>query len=73
MKFALTIERAKNAVYWTRGLTLAQLMEESLNKAISSLEKTSVIYDDKTGSPLKNKGEEFPQRKEDLKSGRPVK
>lgn len=67
------IERAKNAVYWTRGLTLAQLTEDALEKAISSLEKNSTIYDDKTGNPLKNKGDEFPQRQESLKSGRPVK
>ena len=67
------IERAKNAVYWTRGLTLAQLTEEALDTAIKSLEKNSTIYDDKTGQPLKGKGDEFPQRKEDLKRGRPVK
>lgn len=66
------IERAKNAVYWTRGLTLAQLTEEALEKAIKSLEKNSTIYDDKTGLPLKEKGDEFPKRKENLKSGRPV-
>lgn len=66
------IERAKNAVYWTRGLTLAQLTEEALEKAIKALEKGSVIYDDKTGQPLKEKGNEFPKRREELKSGRPV-
>lgn len=67
------IERAKNAVYWTRGLTLAQLTEEALEKAIKGLEKSSVIYDDSTEKPLKEKGEVFPKRKENLKSGRPVK
>lgn len=67
------IERTKNAVYWTRGLTLAQLTEEALEKAIKGLEKSSVIYDDSTGKPLKDKGDAFPKRKEDLKSGRPVK
>ncbi len=66
-------ERAKNTVYWTRGLTLAQLTEEALEKAIRTLEKNSVIFDDETGKPLKNKGEPFPNRKEELKSGRPVK
>lgn len=67
------VERAKNAVYWTRGLTLAQLTEEALDKAISALEKDSVTYDDKTGKPLREKSEPFPTRKEELKSGRPVK
>lgn len=67
------IERAKNAVYWTRGLTLAQLTEEALEKAIKALEKGSVIYDDKTGQPLKEKGNEFPKRRAELNSGRPVK
>lgn len=67
------IERAKNAVYWTRGLTLAQLTEEALEKTIAALEKASVIYDDKTGKPLKEKGDSFPKRKDELKSGRPVK
>lgn len=67
------IERAKNAVYWTRGLTLAQLTEEALEKAIKALEKGSVIYDDKTGQPLKEKGNEFPKRRSELNSGRPVK
>lgn len=67
------IERAKNAVYWTRGLTLAQLTEEALEKAIKNLEKNSVIYDDGTGQPIKDKGNAFPKRKEELKSGRPIK
>lgn len=67
------IERAKNAVYWTRGLTLAKLTEKALEKAIEVLEKTCVIFDDETGKPLKNKGDPFPNRKEELKSGRPVK
>jgi hypothetical protein len=67
------IERAKNAVYWTRGLTLAQLTENALEQALANLESSSVIYDDSTGQPLKEKGDEFPKRREDLKSGRPVK
>ncbi|MCC5833080.1 MAG: hypothetical protein JJU12_08600 [Chlamydiales bacterium] len=66
------IERAKNAVYWTRGLTLAQLTENALEQALANLEGSSVIYDE-NGNQLKRKGDEFPQRKEDLKSGRPVK
>jgi len=67
------IERAKNAVYWTRGLTLAQLTEDAIEKAVRALEKNSVVYDDKTGKPLKDKGDAFPKRKEDLKSGRSLK
>jgi len=66
------VERAKNAVYWTRGLTLAQLTEEALEKAIAALEKSSTVYDDKTGNPLKEKSDPFPKRREELKSGRPV-
>ena len=67
------VERAKNAVYWTRGLTLAQLTEEALDKAIGSLEKSSTIFNDETGEALKVKGDPFPKRREKLKSGRPVK
>lgn len=67
------VERAKNAVYWTRGLTLAQLTEEALEKAISALEKNCAIFCDKTGDPLKKKGDLYPKREDTLKSGRPVK
>jgi len=67
------LERAKNAVYWTRGLTLAQLTEKALEKAIASLEKSAAVFDDETGEPLKIRGESFPERREQLKSGRPVK
>lgn len=66
------IERAKNAVYWTRGLTLAQLTEEALEKAVSTLENNNVIYDDKTGNSLKEKRDPFPKRDNELKPGRPV-
>jgi len=52
---------------------LAQLTEEDLEKAIKSLEKNSVIYDDTTGRPLKNKGDAFPKRAEELKKGRSLK
>jgi len=57
------VERAKNAVYWTRGLTLAQFTEEALEKSISALEKNSAIFSDKTGKPLENKEEPFSQQK----------
>jgi RNA polymerase-binding transcription factor DksA len=67
------VERAKNAVYWTRGLTLAQLTEQALEKALNSIENSSVIFCDKTGEPIKKKGEPYPKREDSLKSGRPVK
>ena len=53
------IDRAKNAVYWTPGLTLAGLAEDSLVKSLDKLEKDH-------GGP-------FPPRKSELKGGRPVK
>lgn len=52
------IERVRNAVYWTPGLTIASMTEEALEKALLELEK-------KRNAP-------FPQRKEELKTGRPV-
>lgn len=52
------IERVKNAVYWTPGLTLASLAEESLAKAVDQLEG-------------KRKAK-FPHREEELKTGRPI-
>lgn len=53
------IERVKNAVYWTPGLTLASLAEEAFAKAVDQLEK--------------ERKEEFPKRNEELKTGRPIK
>jgi hypothetical protein len=53
------IDRAKNAVYWTPGLTLAGLAEGALAKALEELEK--------------ERGEPFPPRREELKGGRPLK
>ena len=52
------IERLKNAVYWTPGLTLAALAEEAFSKAVDALEE-------KNGSP-------FSKRKSELKTGRPL-
>lgn len=52
------IERLKNAVYWTPGLTLASLAEEAFSKAVDDLEK--------------EKEAKFPKRKEELKTGRPI-
>lgn len=53
------IERVKNAVYWTPGMTLASLAERAFADAVDHMEK--------------KKGEEFPKRREELKSGRPIK
>ena len=53
------IDRVKNAVYWTPGLTLASLAEKSLENTVDNIEKKN--------------GKAFPQRKADLKGGRPLK
>jgi len=56
--FTETIERARNAVYWTPGLSVSGLVEESVNKAIDQLER--------------KRGEAFPARPKQIKSGRPI-
>lgn len=53
------IERVKNAVYWTPGLTLAGLAEEAFTAAVERLER--------------ERGEPFPPRRSELKGGRPLK
>lgn len=53
------MERAKNAVYWTPGLTLTDLAAQALTDAVDRSEK--------------KKGEPFPPRKAELKGGRPIK
>ena len=53
------IERARNAVYWTPGLTLAGLTESALTAYLDALEE--------------ERGETFPQRQGELKLGRPIK
>jgi hypothetical protein len=53
------MERAKNAVYWTPGLTLADLAAQALTDAVDRLEN--------------KKGEPFAPRKSELKGGRPMK
>ena len=53
------IERAKNAVFWTPGLTLADLGERALESLVSELEKQN-------GGP-------FDVRPHELKGGRPLK
>jgi hypothetical protein len=53
------IDRAKNAVYWTPGLTLADLGERALEALVSELEKQN--------------GKPFEARPHELKGGRPMK
>jgi hypothetical protein len=53
------IERAKNAVYWTPGLTLAGLAAQALTEAVDRLER--------------HRGQAFPPRESELKGGRPMK
>lgn len=52
------IDRIKNAVYWTPGLTLAGLAEEAFSKALEQMEK--------------KRGEPYPPRQSELKGGRPL-
>lgn len=52
------IERIKNAVYWTPGLTLASLAEEAFAKAVDALER--------------ERKAPFLKRKDELKTGRPI-
>ena len=52
------IERARNAVYWTPGLTLAGLAEDALLKALRRLEKAN-------GGPFRARDGKLP-------AGRPV-
>ena len=51
-------DRARDAAYWTPGLTLSGLCEAGLRSEIADLEQ--------------KRGEPFPKRKSDLKPGRPV-
>jgi len=53
------MERARDAVYWTPGATLAGIMEEALTAHLDTLEK--------------RRGASFPGRGGTLKTGRPVK
>ncbi len=52
------IERVKNAVYWTPGLTMSSLTERALIHAVNVYEK--------------DRGDVFPTRREELRPGRPV-
>ncbi len=56
---AEAVECAKNAVYWTPGLTLAKLIENGMRDEVRKLEK--------------KQGKAFSQRKGELCAGRPIK
>ena len=53
------IERVKNVVFWTPGLTLAELAEIALAETVKRLEK--------------DRGAAYPPRTSPLKGGRPMK
>ena len=52
------IERARNTVYWSPGMTLARLVEDGLRR----------VLDEEAAK----RGEPFPERDGPLKAGRPV-
>ena len=51
------LERSRNTVYWTKGLTLARLLEEALTTSLDHREELN--------------GHPFQRRLENLKGGRP--
>lgn len=51
------LERSRNTVYWTKGLTLARLLEQALTNTLDQRERLN--------------GQPFTQRLENLKGGRP--
>ncbi len=52
------IEKARDAVYWTPGVTLASFAEEAFIRLIEQMEKQN--------------GKPFPSRSAELKTGRPI-
>ena len=67
-----TLERARDAVFWTRGETLSGLMERGVEMAIEELAKGKILRDEETGKVIKGKNDPFPGRLLELKAGRPV-
>lgn len=51
------LERSRNTVYWTKGLTLARLLEQALTSTLDQRERLN--------------GQPFSRRLADLKGGRP--
>ncbi len=54
-----TMERVRNAVYWTPGLTIAGMATQALEQFLDQIEA--------------ERGEPFPPRQGAIKTGRPVK
>ncbi|MCY3975219.1 MAG: hypothetical protein OXF02_06755 [Simkaniaceae bacterium] len=67
-----TLERAEDAVFRTRGMTLIGLVERGIETAIEEPAKGRVLRDEKTEKVIKGKNDPFPRRLEELRSGRPV-
>ena len=53
------LERARNAVYWTPGMTLTGLANLGLSQAVEDLEQ-------------RNSGQPFPARAGTMRTGRPI-
>jgi hypothetical protein len=53
------MDKLRDAVYWTPGLTLGSLAEQALRSCIEEIEE--------------GRGEPFPRRTSNLRPGRPVK
>jgi hypothetical protein len=53
------LERARNAVYWTPGMTLTGLANLGLSQAVDDLEQ-------------RNSGQPFPARAGTMRTGRPI-
>ncbi len=56
---AALLSRARDAVFWSPGLTMAALVEQAVEREIERLEK--------------KRGEPFPKRKSAIRTGRPIK
>lgn len=56
------LEKARDVVYWTAGLTLQSFVERSIEEYITLLEKNVEFFHPQTGKPLKISGEPFPDR-----------
>ena len=52
------VEKARDAVFWTPGLTLAELVERSVSREVERL--------------AEERGEPFPERAGELTRGKPI-
>lgn len=53
-----SVDKARNAVFWTPGLTLAELVERSVSREVERL--------------AEERGEPFPERARELTRGKPI-